>query len=325
MKRSNFKKYVLSFSGVAIILVGLLIVLPILIRDQQELSLQNEGGSKQPIDEEMAAGGDINEEAAVGEDICGTIPLTNLIIETDYRKPSSLYIGKQYSVRFSEEDKETIIKNLTEHGWNNVTGKLTYFDSKNQSMLNFFQPETYDDSNDGKKDESNFAATEKHIQFAQKFLEDSGIVKLLQGYNIELSNKPSDETFATVFYAYFEGFRTETYLRVQFSPDGTLEDAQLYAVELEKANNTHNVLSLEEAIKNAFYSSESTNIGDDEYLITGVNVIYKSGFPFYELKLKSNKNNMVMDGYALAVDYNEIKDDKELSIAFESLKQKSIW
>lgn len=322
MKKNNARKYIAAVAAVAVIVVGILVAYPMIGRDYQNVSIKPEqpegAGANSPSIDESPAGDGIG----FGDE---TIPLTNLTLETKFDEPVSLTIAKQESVQFTEEDKETIINNLDKNGWKDVSGALTSFQSDTEFMLNLSQPETYDYSVHGEKDEvPNFSITEEHVEYSKQFLADSGIVELLQGYGVELSDQPN-KAHTTLFYGYYEGYRTETYLRLHFSPDGTLEDAQIYAVHFKEAFPASNVLPLEEAIKNAFYSSECTGLGDDQYAVIGVDVVYKSGLPFYELKLKSKKNDTIMNGYALAVGYNEIETDEELNAALEDLMLNGIW
>lgn len=323
MKRKKVGKYVASIATIAVLVVAVLIVYPLMMNEHQEVSMNPEGAQEEALktsmNNEMPSGGSVE----FGEE---TIPLTNLEIETEYDEPSDLYIAKQSSVQLTEEDMETIIHNLTETGWNDVTGRLSSFQSDTQFVLNLSQPETFDYSSLGEKDEiPNFTATEKHVEFAKQFLNDSGIINVLKGHGVELSNQPSDETFATLFYGYYQGFRTETYLRLHFSPDGTLGDAQLYVVSFEDPLLTSKILPLEEAIKDAFYCSVCTGLGDDKYSIISVEAVYKSGLPFYELELHNEQNGTIMNGYALAVDYNEIESDEELMKVFDNLMRDGIW
>ena len=322
MKRKKNGIIFVSIAAVAVIAVAVIIIYPLMTNNYQEVSQNPEGAQgdalKTTMTDDMPAGGSVE----FGEE---TIPLTNLEIKTEYDEPSHLYIAKQSSIQFTEEDKDTVIKSLEENEWENVSGRITGIQSDTQFILNFSQPETYDYSVHGEKDEvPNFSATEEHVEFSKQFLTDSGIAELLKKYDVELAEQPKIE-HTTLFYGQYEGFRTETYLRLHFSPDGTLEDAQLYAVSFEDAVVTENVLPLEEAVKDAFYCSECTGLGDDKYSIIGVEVVYKSGLPFYELELNNEQNGMTMSGYALAVDYSELESNEELKKAFDNLMEEGIW
>lgn len=323
MKKKNYRKYVASFAAIAILAIVVLVTYPLLNKDGKKISAKSAQTEDSKIEQQ------INNEPADAR--CMeygdyTIPLTTLELEIEYSEPASLKIAKCKSIQFTEEDKACIIQNLEKNGWNNVSGKLSSFQSDTQFMLNFSQPETYDYSAHGEKGETpNFSATAKHDEYAQQFLKDSSIIKVLSGHSVELFDTPSDETFATLFYGNFDGYRTETYLRLHFSPDGTLEDAQLYAVTFEDILVTSNVLSVKEAIKNAFYCSECTGIGSDKYSIIDVELVYRSGFPFYELELTNKQNGMIMAGYALAVEYKDIESDKKLKETFQKLMKNGIW
>lgn len=314
MKRRKLGLTFGAIAAFAVIAAAVLAAYPLLTNDYPEVS-NNDEQPQGVIVQNTPMGETPSGEGADGGE--GTVPLTDLEIIIEYTQPSCLYVAKQSCVQFTEEDMKTVIKNLEANGWENVSGRLSNF------RLNFSQPETYDYSVHGKKDEvPNFSATEKHVEYAQQFLVDSGIIELLRGHGIELSDQPKNE-HTTLFYGSYEGYRTQTYLRLHFSPDGTLEDAQLYAVSLEGALLTESILPLEEAIRDAFYSSECSWMGDYKYSITGVEVVYISGLPFYELELSNEQSTMI--GYTLAVDYSEIESDEEIKKVFDDLMSEGIW
>jgi hypothetical protein len=230
-------------------------------------------------------------------------------------------VAQQTPVPFTDDDISDILDSLAARGWKNVSRVAHDF----PGMLNFTQPQTYDYDGSAADKGDDISGSPEHKAWVAKFLADSGIAAVLRRYGTEISPTPDDNAHLTLFWGYVGGYRTETYLRIFFTPDGTLSDAQLYAVRLEPLFNTDAVLPLEDAIQNAFYCGESTGLGDQPYTITHVGIVYQSGLPFYALSLGTDSMGGPFVGYALAVDEDALRADAGAYAAYEALLENGIW
>ncbi len=267
-------------------------------------------------------------EAPAGGDVSGNIILLSNLTLADglaesFTAPDSLMIARQTPVAFTDEDVAEILESLEAHGWQDVSRVSHDF----PGMLNFTQPQTYDYDGYAKDKGEDISGSAQHKAWGAKFLADSSIADVLRRYGTEISVSPGDEEFATLFWGYVNEYRTETYLRLHFTPDGTLGDAQLYAVQLEPLFETSEVLPLEEAVKHAFYSrNESYRTSPDDRLLTvsRAEIIYCGGFPFYKLLGGDGKAETSI-GYALAVSEDALREDADAYAAYEKLMESGIF
>ena len=219
-----------------------------------------------------------------------------------------------------------ILESLEDNGWKDVSRVPNSF----PGMLNFTQPETYDFGDDKQKSAdfmADFSGSDEHRAMGEKFLADSGIADVLHRYNTEMSPTPGDDKHATLFWGYAYGYRTETYLRLHFTPDGTLSEAQLYAVQLEPLFETSNFLPLEQAIKQAFRSrgeSHVTSPDGQPLTVAGAEVIYCGGFPFYKL-LDNDGKAETWIGYAPAVSEDALRANADAYGAYEKLMANGLF
>lgn len=264
-------------------------------------------------------------EAPAGGDISGNIILLSNLTLADglaesFTAPDSLMIARQTPVAFTNEDISVILESLESHGWQDVSRVSHDF----PGMLNFTQPQTYDYDGYAKDKGEDISGSAQHKAWGAKFLADSSIADVLRRYGTEISVSPGDEEFATLFWGYVNEYRTETYLRLHFTPDGTLGDAQLYAVQLKPFIDA-DVLPLTEAIKYAFYCSECTSFGDDPFTVTETEIVYRNGIPFYSLTLHNDEMVGLFVGYSLAVSEDALHADPDAYAAYKTLLENGIW
>ncbi len=264
-------------------------------------------------------------EAPAGGDDRGNIILLSNLTLTDglaecFDIPETLTVTRQTPVNFTDEDVAQILESLEHNGWKDVSRVPNGF----PGMLNLTQPETFDFGDDKQASAdfmASFSGSDEHRSMGKRFLEDSGIADVLRRYGTDISATPGGEEHATLFWGYVNGYRTETYLRLHFTPDGTLGEAQLYAVQLEPLFDTDGVLPLEEAIKHAFYNrgeSHVTSPDDRALTVTGAEIIYCGGFPFYKL-LDGDGKTETFIGYAPAVSEDALRAHADAFAAYEKL------
>lgn len=311
------KKYVWRFAmGAAAALAVTAAVLIVLLPLAPNKAPAPEGAM--PVASEAPAGGD---------DSGNIILLSNLSLADglteSFEVPETLAVTRQKAVAFTSEDVSEILESLKSSGWNNVSRVPHDF----PGMLNFTQPQTYDYDGYAADKGEDISGSAQHKAWGARFLADSSIADVLKRYGTKISFTPGDEEFATLFWGYVNEYRTETYLRLHFTPDGTLGDAQLYAVQLESLFETGDVLPLKEAITHAFYSRNESHITspDDRALtVAGAEIIYCGGLPFYKLLDNDGKAGTWI-GYALAISEEALRENKAAYAAYKDLIESGVF
>ncbi len=267
-----------------------------------------------------------SEAPAGGDDSGNIILLSNLSLADglaeSFEAPETLAVSRQTPVAFTDEDVAEILESLEAHGWQDVSRVPHDF----PGMINFTQPQTYDYDGYAEDKGEDISGSAQHKAWGARFLADSSIADVLSRYGTEISITPGDEEFATLFWGFVNEYRTETYLRLHFTSDGTLGDAQLYAVQLEPLFDA-DVLPLKDAIKHAFYSRNESHITspDDRPLtVAEAEVIYCGGFPFYKLLDGDGKAGTFI-GYALAVSEEALQENPDAYVAYTELMEVGIF
>lgn len=186
---------------------------------------------------------------------------------------------------------ETVIKALDEKGWdshrfiaNKAGGYVITAENKEVS-------------------EKTTLNKEESLAQAKKFLEDSGIKKILKEYNTKYQMEVSDDGGVCIVYAYLvdeNGDKTDAYIRMIFEKEKSCECVlNLYQSKLIENLPT---IPFEEATKNAFCEDDSETMEQADYRIREASIHYVKGIPYYRFMAYSIGTRAVVDGFALAVD-----------------------
>lgn len=212
---------------------------------------------------------------------------------------------------FTDEEIDSAILRLQEAGWTDMTSTKYH----NGSLVFFSQPErdpkTLDETIEAKRNPP-AGITDADVEHARQFISDSGLDQLIfekTGVTLVLEAVPARND--VVFYGYYDGIETGSYIRMSFYDNGDLAEAKLYAVVPEK--RTVSAIPPDEAQKHAFrvilYGG-----GDDyaPHTVTNVRLKYQDGLPYYVFTLDETVANGQVELRALAVDFSLIEEDESL-------------
>ena len=259
-------------------------------------------------------------DEAVGEGPAGPVENENILWyhaltltaeAAAFDPPETVELGVFRDAVFTEEEIDAVVQRLLDAGWEDMTS--TNYDGK---VVFFSQPEKDPKSLEeiiAEKQEDPVTVSEADVERARQFIADSGLDTLIyEKTGVELVQEADMTRSILVFYGYYDGMKTNTYVRMSFYENGDLAEAKLYAVDLE--TKTVPALPLEEALQNAFglilYGG-----GDDyePHTVTAVRLEYVDGLPYYILTLDKMLVNGPMEARALAVDFSLIEADEDLT------------
>ena len=230
--------------------------------------------------------------------------------------PETVELGVFRDAVFTEEEIDAVVQRLLDAGWEDMTS--TNFDGK---AVFFSQPEidppTLDEIIAAKQAGEVYTVTERDVERARQFIADSGLDALIyEKTGVELVQEADMTSSVLLFYGYYNGMKTNTYIRMSFYENGDLAEAKLYAVVPE--TKTVPALPLEEALQNA-YGLILYGGGDDydPHTVTAVRLEYVDGLPYYILTLDEMLANGPREIRALAVDLSLIEEDEDLRAQWE--------
>lgn len=262
-------------------------------------------------------------EEPVGEGPAGPVEGENILwyhnlTLTDeaaaFVSPETVELGVFHDAVFTQEEIDAVVQRLQDAGWEDMT-------STNYGSVVFFsQPEKDPKSLEeiiAEKQEDPVTVSEADVERARQFIADSGLDTLIyEKTGVELVQEADMTRSILVFYGYYDGMKTNTYVRMSFYENGDLAEAKLYAVIPE--TKTVPALPLEDALKNA-YGLILYGGGDDydPHTVTAVRLEHEYGLPYYILTLDEMLANGPREAYALAMDFSLIEEDKDLYKAWE--------
>ena len=258
-------------------------------------------------------------DEAVGEGPAGPVENENILWyhaltltaeAAAFDPPETVELGVFRDAVFTEEEIDAVVQRLLDAGWEDMT-------STNYGSVVFFsQPEKDPKSLEeiiAEKQEDPVTVSEADVERARQFIADSGLDTLIyEKTGVELVQEADMTRSILVFYGYYDGMKTNTYVRMSFYENGDLAEAKLYAVDPE--TRTVPALPLEEALQNA-YGLILYGGGDDydPHTVTAVRLEYVDGLPYYILTLDEMLANGPKEGRALAVDFSLIEADEDLT------------
>ncbi|MBQ5977822.1 MAG: hypothetical protein IJL51_06775 [Oscillospiraceae bacterium] len=228
-----------------------------------------------------------------------------------YDSPATVDLCVFRDAVFTDEEIDSAVLRLQEAGWTDMTS-TKYHDG---SLVFFSQPEedpkTLDETIEAKRNPP-AGITDADVEHARQFISDSGLDQLIfekTGVTLVLEAVPARND--VVFYGYYDGLETGSYIRMSFYDNGDLAEAKLYAVVPEK--RTVSALPLAEAKEHAFRGILYGG-GDDyePHEVRSVRFEYRDGLPYYILTLDETVANGPVELRALAIDFSVIKNDERL-------------
>ena len=253
--------------------------------------------------------------AAENENILWYHALTLTAEAAAFVSPETVELGVFRDAVFTEEEIDAVVQRLLDAGWEDMTS--TNYDGK---VVFFSQPEKDPKSLEeiiAEKQEDPGTFSEADVERARQFIADSGLDELIyEKTGVELVQEADMTRSILVFYGYYNGMKTNTYIRMSFYENGDLAEAKLYAVIPE--TRTVPALPLEEALQNA-YGLILYGGGDDydPHTVTAVRLEYAYGLPYYILTLDEMLANGPRELCALAVDFSLIEGDEDLYAQWE--------
>jgi len=249
--------------------------------------------------------------------------LPNLILKTDFSVPDELFLFESSYVSFSQSDVDTLAEILEQNGWQGIYGET--YDTGTFSHLLLYQDTNYSEPVDKQAEadrEAAFQQSPEHDHFADMFLNDSGIVEwLLHQYGVELSTEGANQSGAAgrIFRGVESEFQTDSWLNLIISPHGTIAEARLLAFKYDNKLAVSDILSVEEAIANAFLpmefygytESDINELIDSPHDIIEISIVYRRGIPFYKFTMQIS-NDFNWDGYSLAIPLSLISQNEHV-------------
>ena len=227
-----------------------------------------------------------------------------------FASPSAVALYVFREAVFTDDEVDSAAMQLQEAGWTDMTG-MRYDDS----LVFFSQPEkdpmTLEEAIEA-KEKAPAGFTDADVERARQFITDSGLDQLIyEKTGVTLVPEAAPARNDVVFYGYYDGLKTNTYIRMSFYENGDLAEAKLYAVSPEK--RTVSAITLDEARKHAFRGILYGG-GDDyePHTVISVRLEYQDGLPYYFFTLNEELANGQTELRALAADFSIIEEDKSL-------------
>ena len=226
-------------------------------------------------------------------------------IQCAFTPPAELTFGVVESLDLTAIG-DTICANAARNGW----GTLTTAVSSDGSLL-FYPKNASALSGDKYEEQARFMDSSRPEDLARTFLTDSGIYYQLLNRGIDLSLDIERQDGALVFRGKGTGIGSQSYVRLSFLYDGSLNQMKVYAVQLADAVTTQLVVSLEKAASQAV-SWNSTGLSATQ--VTAAEIRSVSGLPFYVLTCADGTT-----AYALAVEESVLNGSPRAKAVYEEL------
>jgi len=235
-----------------------------------------------------------------------------------YVPPETVELGVFRDAVFTEEEIDGVLRRLLDAGWEDMTA-----DNYEGVALYFSQPELdpppLEEIIAEKQSGAAHTVTERDEELARRFVADGGLDALIyEKTGVSLVTEADMSLSYVLFSGYYNGIRTDTYVRMNFYGDGRLAEAKVYAV----IPDTRPVpaLPVPEAMKNAF-TLTLYNGGDDltPLTVTAVRLEYIRGLPYYIFTTDEMFGTRPLEVRALAVDRELIDGDDALRAQYERM------
>lgn len=225
-------------------------------------------------------------------------------IQCSFTPPAELTFGVVESVDLTPI-ADTICANAARNGW----GSLVYRPSDDGALV-FYPANAAVLPGDKYEEQAAFMDSSRPEDLARTFLTDSGIYNHLANYGITLSLDMERTGGALLFRGSSAGQESESWVRLSFLYDGSLNQMKVYAEELADAVTTQAVVPLEKAASQAV-SWNSTGLSATQ--VTAAEIRSIRGIPFYVFACADGTT-----AYALAVEESALEASPRAKAEYES-------
>lgn len=224
-------------------------------------------------------------------------------IQCSFTPPAELTFGVVDKVDLTGI-ADTICANAARSGW----GSLTYRTSDDGSLV-FSPAKAAVLPGDKYEEQAAFMNSSRPEDLARTFLTDCGIYNHLANYGITLSLDMERTGGGLLFRGTSGGPESESWVRLSFLYDGSLNQMKVYATELADAVTTQAVLPLEKAASQAV-SWNSTGLSATQ--VTAAEIRSIGGVPFYVFTCADGTT-----AYSLAVEKSALEASPRAKAAYE--------
>ena len=226
-------------------------------------------------------------------------------IQCAFTPPAELTFGVVESVDLTSI-ADTVCANAARMGW----GSLAYSRSEDGSLL-FYPVNAKVLPGDKYEEQAEFMKSSRPEDLARTFLTDSGIYNQLANHGITLSLDMERQGGGLLFRGSAQGVDSESWVRLSFLYDGSLNQMKVYAVQLADAVTTQAIVPLEKAASQAV-SWSSTGLSATQ--VTAAEIRSVSGIPFYVLTCADGTT-----AYALAIEESALEASPRAKAEYEKL------
>lgn len=226
-------------------------------------------------------------------------------IQCDFTPPAELTFGVVESVDLSAI-ADTLCANAGRAGW----GALVSRQSGDGSLLIYRQNASVLPG-DKYEEQAAFMESSRPEDLARTFLTDCGIYNHLANYGINLSLEMERTEGALLFRGSADGLESESWVRLSFMYDGSLNQMKVYAVHLANPVTTQAVVPLEMAASQAVCW---TSTGLSATQVTAAEIRSVKGIPFYALTCTDGST-----AYALAVEESALDANPAARAVYEEV------
>lgn len=270
--------------------------------------LAKKDDTKLPVWEPVYPSSSNGTETSAGGSLSGDSGGRGVIIDgiqCAFTPPAELTFGVVESVDLSAIAGR-VCDNARAAGWGQIVSSL----SEDGSLL-FYRENASVLPGDKYEEQAKFLQSSRPEDLARTFLTDSRLYDLLAGEGIRLSLDIQRDGGALLFRGSADGVQTESWVRLSFLYDGSLNQVKVYAVHLADPITTAEVLSLEKAAANAVSWSSS---GSAATQVTAAEIRSVSGIPFYVLTCADGTT-----AYALAVKESVLDESPGARAVYDEL------
>lgn len=226
-------------------------------------------------------------------------------IQCSFTPPMELTFGVVESLDLTSI-ADTVCANAARMGWGNLV-----FSQGDDGALLFYPANAKVLPGDKYEEQSAFMKSSRPEDLARTFLTDSGIYNQLANHGITLSLDMERQGGGLLFRGTGEGVASDSWVRLSFLYDGSLNQMKVYAVHLADAVTTQAVVPMERAASQAV-SWNSTGLSATQ--VTGAEIRSVSGIPFYAFTCSDNTT-----AYALAVEESALEASPRAKAVYEKL------
>ena len=230
-------------------------------------------------------------------------------VSCDFTPPETLTFGVLKSIDFSSIGG-AIAQNAAAAGWGSIdwsAGDTLLLTAAERVPLLGSEYEA----------QEAFLASDRPEALARTFLQDSGILTLLQSYGLSFSTECENKDGEITFTGTGSSEQSECSIRFSFHYTGAFNQASLRAVYLDGEQTTSDVLPLKKAAANALTWSSAAP--ESAPSVTSASIRSIRGLPFYVLGCADGTT-----AYALAIDEKALAASPEAQEVYAAMLRSGI-